>query len=86
MLDDHGVGFVWALSNLARFDFDWLGDILMAPREWDLCVLFLGGVLEAEGEGDFGEVLVGVGHAQTMSALRTLVEDYFLHCRLFFQW
>lgn len=27
---------------------------------------------------------VGVGHAHRLSALRTLVQIYFLHCRLFF--
>jgi hypothetical protein len=64
VLDDQSVGFVWAISYLARFDFDWLWDVLVTPREWDLRILFLAGVLEAEGEGDFGEVLVGVGHAQ----------------------
>lgn len=86
MLDDQSVRFVSPASDLACFDFDWLGDVLVVPRGRDLSVLFLGGVLEAESEGDVGEVLVGVGHAQRMSALRTPVEKYFLHCRLFFRW
>ena len=68
MLDDQSVGFVWAISYLARFDFDWLWDVLVTPREWDLSILFLGGVLEAESEGDFGEVLCGVGHAPILHA------------------
>ncbi len=56
MFGDQCVRFVSFPCYLARLDFDWLWDVLMAPRERDLCVLFLSGVLEAEGEGDVGEV------------------------------
>ena len=50
----------------------------MTPREGDLCVLFLGGVLEAEGEGDFGEVLGG-GHIVFQLALRRATEKNLNH-------
>jgi hypothetical protein len=43
-----------------------------------LCVLFLGGVLEAEGEGDFGEVLGG-GHIVFQLALRRATEKNLNH-------
>ncbi len=41
---------------------------------------------ESDELGAVGEAeeLVGVGHASRLSALRTLVEIYFLHCILFF--
>ena len=66
MLDDQSVWFVSAASDLACFDFDWLRDVLVTPRGGDSSVLFLSGVLEAEGEGDVGKVLFGVGHARIL--------------------
>ena len=56
MLDDQSVGFISATSDLAGFDFDWLRNVLMAPRKWDLRIFFLGGVLETKSKGDVGEV------------------------------
>ena len=52
-----------------------------------LADFFAGHSHELVAEFDFAGgqlVAIGVGHAQTVSALWTLVEIYFLHCILFF--